>query len=129
MPAVCYRLISSNLIVIAGIARSPKITSAHGVSANVAHAHHDNNRNVFGEWVFICQGANPFTIRRCICLIEKGKQVKNILSHLFPHLHPTLRTSTLEIFSQIMYGIMYAVLYCSHRTAFCFCNLSKSHAF
>ena len=24
---------------------------AHGVPANVAYAHHDNNRNVFDEWV------------------------------------------------------------------------------
>ena len=29
----------------------------HGVPANVAYAHHDNNRNVLDEWVCICQGS------------------------------------------------------------------------
>ena len=29
----------------------------HGVSVNVAYAHHDNNRNVSDEWICICQGS------------------------------------------------------------------------
>ena len=30
-----------------------------GADAKVAHAHHNNNRNVFDEWVFGFQGTNP----------------------------------------------------------------------
>lgn len=30
-----------------------------GVAATVAYAHHNSNRNVFGEWVFGCQGTPP----------------------------------------------------------------------
>lgn len=61
--------------------------SAHGVSITVAYAHHDNNRNVFGEWVFDYQSSYPFTKRKTgerICFL-----------HLFPHLnakiHPCLK--------------------------------------
>ena len=35
-----------------------------GAAANVAYAHHNSNRNVFGEWVFVCQGTSPFTAKR-----------------------------------------------------------------
>ena len=35
-----------------------------GAAANVAYAHHNSNRNVFGEWVFGCQGTSPFTAKR-----------------------------------------------------------------
>ena len=30
-----------------------------GAAAKVAHAHHNNNRNVFDEWVCGFQGADP----------------------------------------------------------------------
>ena len=30
-----------------------------GADAKVAHAHHNNNRNVFDEWVCCFQGADP----------------------------------------------------------------------
>ena len=32
--------------------------------AKVAHAHHNNNRNVFDEWVCCLQGANPLIYKR-----------------------------------------------------------------
>ena len=76
IPVACYRLISSNLIVIAGYfplpgqIKQPQTDSSkyvgfrclypsgsaftrpdHGVPANVAYAHHDSNRNVLDEWV------------------------------------------------------------------------------
>lgn len=70
MPVACYRPVSSNLTVITRYFPLPEadksaanrfsilfgislLSSApdHGVSANVAHAHHDNNRNVPDEWV------------------------------------------------------------------------------
>ena len=35
-----------------------------GAVAKVAHAHHNNNRNVFDEWVCCFQGANPFIHKR-----------------------------------------------------------------
>jgi len=35
-----------------------------GAVAKVAHAHHNNNRNVFDEWVCGFQGANPFIHKR-----------------------------------------------------------------
>lgn len=85
MPVVCYRHISSNLIFITRYSSLPELQStanqiflcvgfrclclpAHDVSVNVAYAHHDNNRNVSGEWVFCYQGAYPF-------LQTKEKQV------------------------------------------------------
>ena len=40
-------------------------SKAHpGADAKVAHAHHNNNRNVFDEWVCCFQGANPFIHKR-----------------------------------------------------------------
>ena len=30
-----------------------------GAAAKVAYAHHNNNRNVFDEWVYCFQDANP----------------------------------------------------------------------
>jgi len=33
----------------------------HGVSAKVAYAHHDSNKNVFDEWVLTFQATNPST--------------------------------------------------------------------
>ena len=41
-----------------------------GAVANVAYAHHNNNRKVSDEWVFGYQGTNPFTA-------DNGKQVKH----------------------------------------------------
>ena len=35
-----------------------------GAVAKVAHAHHNNNRNVFDEWVCCFQDANPLTYKR-----------------------------------------------------------------
>ena len=35
-----------------------------GAVAKVAHAHHNNNRNVFDEWVCCFQGANPLIYKR-----------------------------------------------------------------
>ena len=35
-----------------------------GAVAKVAHAHHNNNRNVFDEWVCCLQGANPLIYKR-----------------------------------------------------------------
>ena len=35
-----------------------------GAAAKVAHAHHNNDRNVFDEWVCYFQGANPFIYKR-----------------------------------------------------------------
>lgn len=35
-----------------------------GAVAKVAHAHHNNNRNVFDEWVCCFQDADPFTKKR-----------------------------------------------------------------
>ena len=35
-----------------------------GAVAKVAHAHHNNNRNVFDEWVCYLQGANPLIYQR-----------------------------------------------------------------
>lgn len=66
MPAACYRPISSNLIFVTryfplrGWTGKPQTISLqwdsaasvhphHGVSANVAHAHHDNSRDVSDE--------------------------------------------------------------------------------
>lgn len=69
MPVACYRPASSNLTLIADSSRSPEQADrqtanqfliisgislrlsvpAHGVSAIVAYAHHDNNRNVPDE--------------------------------------------------------------------------------
>lgn len=77
MPVVCHRLISSYLIFLTRYSSLPELQStanqfslcagfrclcfsAHDVSVTVAYAHHDNNRNVFGEWVFCYQGAYPF---------------------------------------------------------------------
>ena len=40
----------------------------HGADAKVAHAHHNNNRNVLDEWVYCLQGATRSSI--------KDKQVK-----------------------------------------------------
>ncbi len=71
MPVVCYRPASSSLTVIAQYSPLPESRQAdrkpflhsivgfrcvclapdRGVSANVAYAHHDNNRNVPDEWV------------------------------------------------------------------------------
>ena len=48
-------------------------TAAH------AYAHHNHKEKVFGEWVFICQGAIPFSP-------HKGKQGKSFLSS-----HPVAR--------------------------------------
>lgn len=49
-----------------------------GAAAKVAYAHHNNNRNVFDEWVCGLQGADPF--------IYKDKQVKEKSLHLFAQL-------------------------------------------
>ena len=38
-------------------------TAHPGAVAKVAYAHHNNNRNVFDEWVFGFQGTNPFIKR------------------------------------------------------------------
>ena len=35
-----------------------------GAAAKVAYAHHNNNRNVFDEWVCCLQGANPLIYKR-----------------------------------------------------------------
>ena len=35
-----------------------------GAAAKVAHAHHNNNRNVFDEWVCCFQDANPLIYKR-----------------------------------------------------------------
>ena len=35
-----------------------------GAAAKVAYAHHNNNRNVFDEWVCCFQDANPFIYER-----------------------------------------------------------------
>lgn len=35
-----------------------------GAVAKVAHAHHNNNRNVFDEWVCYFQDANPLIYKR-----------------------------------------------------------------
>ena len=77
MPVVCHRLISSYLIFLTRYSSLPELQStanqfslcagfrclclsAHDVTVTTAYAHHDNNRNVFGEWVFCYQGAYPF---------------------------------------------------------------------
>ena len=40
-------------------------SKAHpGEAANVAYAHHNNNRNVLDEWVCCLQGANPSIYKR-----------------------------------------------------------------
>ena len=52
-------------------------TAAH------AYAHHNHKEKVFGEWVFICQGAIPFSP-------HKGKQGVRILSS-----HPVARGKVL----------------------------------
>ena len=44
-------------------------TAAH------AYAHHNHKEEVFGEWVFSCQGTAPFSP-------HKGKQVKEFLNPL-----------------------------------------------
>ena len=83
MPVAGYRPTGSRPVVIAScfslraetgesIAdRIEKVKSrcfpgrAHpGAVAKVAHAHHNNNRNVFDEWVCCFQGANPFIYKR-----------------------------------------------------------------
>ena len=83
MPVAGYRPTGSHPVVIAScfslraetgesIAdRIEKVKSccfpgrAHpGAVAKVAHAHHNNNRNVFDEWVCCFQGANPFIHKR-----------------------------------------------------------------
>lgn len=69
IPVAYFRLISSNLTVIAGYfplpgqVKQPQTVFLymwdfaaftrpdHGVPANVAYAHHDSNRNVLDEWV------------------------------------------------------------------------------
>jgi len=52
-------------------------TAAH------AYAHHNHKEKVFGEWVFGCQGAIPFSP-------HKGKQGKRFLSS-----HPVARGKVL----------------------------------
>ena len=88
MPVACHRHISSYLIFLTRYSSLPELQStanqfslcaefrclclsAHDVSVNVAYTHHDNNRNVFGEWVFCYQGAYPF-------LQTKEKQVGDL---------------------------------------------------
>ena len=81
MPVVCHRLISSYLIFLTRYSSLPELQStanqfslcagfrclcfsAHDVSVKAAYAHHDNNRNVFGEWVFCYQGAMVYQLTR-----------------------------------------------------------------
>ena len=83
MPVAGYRPTGSRPVVIANCFslrakagesktdRKEKVKSrcflskAHpGAVAKVAHAHHNNNRNVFDEWVCGFQGANPFIYKK-----------------------------------------------------------------
>ena len=83
MPVAGYRPTGSHPVVIAscfslraetGESKADRIEKvksrcfpgrAHpGAVAKVAHAHHNNNRNVFDEWVCCFQGANPFIYKR-----------------------------------------------------------------
>ena len=55
-----------------------------GAVAKVAHAHHNNNRNVFDEWVCCFQDANPLIYERqtgerkspFTCFLTSGSKVK-----------------------------------------------------
>ena len=88
MPVACYRPAGSRPAVIAicfslrakaGESKADRIEKvkscsfpgkAHpGAAAKVAHAHHNNNRNVFDEWVCSFQSTDPFP--------KAEKQVKN----------------------------------------------------
>ena len=83
MPVVGYRPASGHPAVIANCFslrarageskadRKEKVKSCcfpgkalPGAAAKVAYAHHNNNRNVFDEWVCCFQGANPFIYER-----------------------------------------------------------------
>lgn len=45
-------------------------TADRGAAATVAYAHHNSNRNVFGEWVFGCQVTSPIHRKT-----DKGQRV------------------------------------------------------
>ena len=73
--------------------------SALDVSVNVAYAHHDNNRNVFGEWVFCYQGAYPF-------LQTQEKQVGDFC---VPSPVSSLRAEIVTLFIQFYYFYRYQI--------------------
>lgn len=66
-----------------------------GAVAKVAYAHHNNNRNVFDEWVCCLQGANPLTDKR---QTGEGKSPFTCKLTCKPNCNPFLKS-----FSSLMY--------------------------
>ncbi len=92
-----------------------------GAAANVAYAHHNSNRNVFGEWVFGCQGTSPFTAKRI-----KGREFSCLSAliltyrRFFNHL--------LQYFFQPFFGCGNTFCYGLKSTTLQSCNLLISQS-